>query len=370
MRGPFDIKDDIRLAETIPAMFYGSAAYWEKCVKSVFLTSWQWVCHQSEIGAEKPFGKPFTFLSKVIPEPLLLIVDEDDSFRVLSNVCTHRGNILVDVPGKLKSIICGYHGRQFDLHGCFRRMPKSEEMLKFPTERDNLPELKSAIWKGLYFGAINAEISFSDWIKPLEERLFWLPVEEFVTPETPSAIFKVHAHWALYCENYLEGFHIPFVHPELNNTLDFGAYETHVFPYSVLQIGIAKEGELCFDLPVKSPDYGKKVAAYYFWLFPNLMLNFYPWGLSINIVNPVSLANTQIDFRYFVWKEELRTRGAGSALDTVEMQDEAIVEQVQKGVQSILYKRGRFSPEMEQGVHRFHQLLDHFLHNKNNRDAD
>ncbi|MFB6307216.1 MAG: SRPBCC family protein [Flavobacteriales bacterium] len=45
----------------------------------------------------------------------------------------------------------------------------------------------------------------------------------------------------------------------------------------------------------------------------------------------------------------------------MEREDEAVVEDVSKGVQSRLYKYGRFSPNMEKGVHHFHQLVSEFL---------
>ena len=59
----------------------------------------------------------------------------------------------------------------------------------------------------------------------------------------------------------------------------------------------------------------------------------------------------------FVWHESKRASGAGAALDIVEREDEAIVEQVQRGVRSRLYDRGRFSPKRESGVHQFHRMI-------------
>ena len=127
----------------------------------------------------------------------------------------------------------------------------------------------------------------------MQDRLSWLPLDEFVFKPELSADYIVKAHWALYCENYLEGFHIPFVHAGLNAVIDFGNYTTEIFDFSNLQLGLAKTDEEIFDLPTSSPDYGKKVAAYYFYVFPNMMFNFYPWGLSINIVNPFPLIITK-----------------------------------------------------------------------------
>ena len=149
-------------------------------------------------------------------------------------------------------------------------------------------------------------------------------MDDFKFESGLSKVFKVKANWALYCENYLEGFHIPFVHAGLNAVIDFGNYTTELFRYSNLQLGIAKDEEDCFDLPPSSPDYGKKVAAYYFYVFPNMMFNFYPWGLSINIVQPISIDQNKVSFLTYIWKEELFNTGAGSGLDTVEMEDEEV----------------------------------------------
>ena len=130
-----------------------------------------------------------------------------------------------------------------------------------------------------------------------------------------------------------------------------------LFAWSSLQVGIARDDEDVFDLPPGSPDRGQRVAAYYFWLFPNLMLNVYPWGISVNIVSPLGVDQTRVTFLSYVWDASRLDRGAGAGLDRVEREDEAVVESVQKGVRSRLYDRGRYSPSREQGVHHFHRLL-------------
>lgn len=171
----------------------------------------------------------------------------------------------------------------------------------------------------------------------------------------------VHAHWALYCDNYLEGFHVPFVHEDLNKVLDYGSYKTEIYQYCNLQIGYTNEATEVFDLPKNHIDYGKNVAAYYYWVFPNMMFNFYPWGLSINIVKPINLNKTEVSFLTYVYDDYKLDKGAGSISDKVELEDEMIVENVQKGVRSSFYKAGRFLPKIEKGVHHFHCLLAKFL---------
>jgi choline monooxygenase len=240
-------------------------------------------------------------------------------------------------------------------------MPEFKEVKNFPTAADDLHGLPLFQWEQLYFTALSAahpaEYFFDDMIR----RLSWLPLREFVFRPERSKDYFVDAHWALYCENYLEGFHIPFVHSGLNAVIDYGAYTTELFRYSNLQLGIAKDGEDCFELPPSSPDYGKKIAAYYFWVFPNMMFNFYPWGLSINIVQPLSPGQTKVSFLVYSWREEKYNLGAGSDLDKVEQEDEEVVQQVQKGIRSRFYDHGRYSVTREQGTHHFHRLIAEFM---------
>ena len=91
------------------------------------------------------------------------------------------------------------------------------------------------------------------------------------------------------------------------------------------------------------------------------MLNFYPWGLSINVVVPLAVDRTRIVYRTWVADPSRRGKGAGGGLDRVELEDEAVVQQVQQGVRSRLYDRGRYSPSREAGVHHFHRLLTGML---------
>ena len=167
----------------------------------------------------------------------------------------------------------------------------------------------------------------------------------------------------MYCENYLEGFHIPFVHKSLNETIDYGSYKTEIFRYSSVQIAETHDKNSAFDLP-EDFSHSKRqdrVAAFYFFIFPNLMLNFYPWGLSVNIVKPIKKDLTKISYLTYVSDESKLNKGAGADLETVEFEDQAVVESVQKGINSRVYERGRYSPTREQGTHHFHRLIAEFM---------
>jgi len=360
MKQKFNIHPDIKKAETLPSSFYRDQAVFDAIKEKVFLKSWQWIGDTNLVKLPQSVH-PFVLLEGYLTEPLLLTRNADDEITCLTNVCTHRGNLVALHPGKSKKLVCTYHGRRFDLKGKFESMPEFEEAEDFPRPCDNLHQFPVLQWGPLLFAGLETQIDFEGVIDTMKERVGFLPLDEFSFSEVLSKDFLVHAHWALYCDNYLEGFHIPFVHESLNNVLDYGSYRTEVYEHCNVQIGYTDEATEVFDLPEGHPDYGKNVAAYYYWVFPNMMFNFYPWGLSINIVKPIDIHRTKVSFLSYVYDPSKLEKGAGSALEKVEREDEFVVENVQKGVNSTFYKAGRFSPTREKGVHHFHRLLAQFL---------
>lgn len=354
----WQVHPEVARAETLDKAFYLDPAAQAQQREQLFARSWQWLGDLADAAAPGALV-PRELLAGCLDEPLLLSRDTAGALRCLSNVCTHRGNLLVhETCQGAKQIRCGYHSRRFELDGRMVFMPEFQKALDFPRPCDHLPQLPLHDWGGQAFVTIGEPLaSFDEVFGPLRERLAWLPLHAFKLDAAASRDYEFDAHWALYCENYLEGLHIPFVHPGLTQTLDLAQYRYELLPWANLQLAVAKPDEPAFELPPESPDHGQRIAAYYYWVFPNLMLNFYPWGLSVNQVVPVGPARTRVRFRSYVWKPELQGGGAGGALDQVEMEDEAVVMTVQRGLRSRFYKHGRYSPTREQGVHHFHRLI-------------
>jgi choline monooxygenase len=352
----FNVDENIARAKTLNKDFYTHPELFEAMKEKLFTSSWQFIGN-TDLVKDNGDAYPFTLLENYLDEPLVLTKDQKNEIHLLSNVCTHRGNIIADKPCHVNNLRCKYHGRLFHLDGKFISMPEFKEVENFPSADDDLKQLTLFQWGKWLFASLNNNLPHDHFLKEMIDRVGWLPVNDFVFHPELSKDFTVKAHWALYCENYLEGFHIPFVHAGLNAVIDFGNYTTELFKYSNLQLGIAKDDEDCFDLPASSPDHGKKVAAYYFFVFPNMMFNFYPWGLSVNVVKPMSISESKISFYTYVWKKDKFNTGAGSGLDEVEMEDEEVVENVQKGIRSRFYKHGRYSVTREQGTHHFHRII-------------
>lgn len=350
-----NIDADITRATTPPSWFYTDAEIYAAARERIFAPSWQFVGDNSLVKV--PFQvHPLSLLEGCLDEPLLLTRDGEDQLHCLSNVCTHRANLVCESPGIERTLRCRYHGRRFTIDGRFLSMPEFECARDFPTPTDRLPRVGLERWGPLLFASLAPKIPFADVMRPIRDRMSWFPLDALQLDRSRSREYLVAANWALYCENYLEGFHIPYVHAGLNEALDYGNYRTELFDWCSLQLAPSRGAEHVFALPPDHVNASERIAAYYWWVFPNLMLNFYPWGLSINVVQPLGVSRTRVAFLTYVADESKLDQGAGAGLDRVEREDEAIVEAVQRGVRSRLYSHGRYSPTREQGTHHFHRI--------------
>lgn len=353
------VDPDIKKACTLPSQVYKDLKIWETLKVRVFRPSWQYVGGE-ELRKGNNNLVPFSFLPGLIEEPLILSASAEEEI-CLSNVCTHRGKILVEYPQKAALIRCGYHGRCFRYDGSFKSMPEFEAAENFPTDADHLKRFHLERLGVFRFAAIDPEIGFADWIAPVIHTMPSFPFENLEYQPEYSAQYEVNAHWLAYCDNYLEGFHIPYVHKTLNEKISYDDYEVRCFTHCSVQIAEAAKDEQYLYLSESDKDVGRKLYAYYWFIYPNLMINIYSWGISVNIVQPVSTNRTQIIFKTYFLPHMNASNFKDTALHLTEMEDEAVVESVQKGLQSEAYNRGRFSPTREQAVHAFHLYLSRRL---------
>lgn len=357
----FEVNPDISKATAPPGWLYHDESTYNKIIQCAFKNSWQWAAHQKALP-EAGRVYPLTILPGSLNNHLLLTRDDNNNINAFSNVCSHRGNIVCNKAGSAKKLVCKYHSRTFDLNGKALKAPGFENDYNFPSEEDHLKQWEIDSLGPFIFVANQPKQSLSDMFSHVQERVGWLPLNEFIFEPSRTKRYELDANWILYIENYLEGLHVNSVHgSSIAPTQDLHKYETHLIENGALQIGIANDDAAHFELPEGHPDYGKKIAAYYYWFYPNLMMNFYPWGLSINVVKPQSAQKTFVDFITYVWKPALLTPSDSYDLHQVEMEDELIVKQVQQGTADSNYRGGKYSTQWESAVHSFHQLLSNSI---------
>tara|TARA_B100000900_G_scaffold180974_1_gene153502 strand:+ start:88 stop:1155 length:1068 start_codon:yes stop_codon:yes gene_type:complete len=354
-----NINKNIKIAKTPPSSFYTSELLFKKN-KSIFENSYQFICHQSEL--KNTTSLPFNLFKGWLDIPLIL-TKENDHIYCLSNVCTHRGNILCQKKEHKNKLLCNYHGRSFNLNGNLNHAPGFRETKNFPTKDDNLDKNINFInWNGLLFVNAGKNNSILNALNEINNLVDWYPFEKLSFDKKASNTYEIDAHWALYCENYLEGFHIAYVHKGLSSDIENHSYETILLEHAVLQL--AKSSNKKDSLGGKKKINNiptDEIYALYFWLFPNIMLNFYKWGISVNIIEPLNKEKTRIKFISLPIKGCMQSSGDNNSVDHIENEDQKVVLDVQKGIKSKFYDRGRYSAEHERGTHHFHRLISKYI---------
>ncbi|HEV2765136.1 MAG TPA: SRPBCC family protein [Pyrinomonadaceae bacterium] len=342
-------------AETIPARWYADPEILARERASVFARTWQLVGRAEQV--ERP-GQFFT--ATVGDEPVVIVRDREEHLRAFSNVCRHRAGPVAEGAGERRSFRCGYHGWTYALDGRLLGAPEFEGVECWSREETRLPEFRAEAWGPLVF--VNLDVKAAPLLDALED----LPSRvgpSFGRPGVRLAARKdwvVECNWKVYVDNYLEGYHIPVVHPSLNRELDYANYRTETRAlYSVQHSPIRRAAARL--RPADGAD-----EAQFFWLFPNLMLNVYPDNFSTNLIVPLGPERTLTAFEWFMpepdsaaTQRELQRIIPFS--DEIQLEDIRVCETVQRNLRSRTYAAGRYSVRRENGVHHFHGLLAEFL---------
>jgi choline monooxygenase len=357
MKDEYRFEENLTRASTLPSRFYTDARVLEEEKARIFSRTWQLVGRTEQV--REP-GQYFT--ATVSDEPLLVVRGLDERLRAFSNVCRHRAGPVACGEGARKSFRCGYHGWTYALDGRLINTPEFDGVENFSRDENCLPEFRVETWGALVF--VNLDRDCAPLLETLEDIPARVGKRSFEAMKLAARRdWFVNCNWKVYVDNYLEGYHIPVVHPALNRELDYEEYrtETRRF-YSIQHSPIRRDRATRLQVDEKSVE----DEAQYFWIFPNLMLNVYPDNYSTNLIVPIDEKRTLTIFEWYfqdpeqdATKEALRRTIEFS--DEIQLEDIAICEAVQRGLRSSTYTRGRYCVRRENGVHHFHGLLAEFL---------
>src|SRR5438093_10847969 len=192
----FEIDPDIRVARTLPARVYSDPEIFRLQRDRLFARTWHYAGHDDLVKVAGHVH-PFTLLPGALDEPLLLSRGSDDQVRCLSNVCTHRGTLVVEGDGVLAQLRCRYHGRRFQLDGRFHSMPEFEETKDFPSPADDLPQVGLGAWERFLMVSLAPAMPFEEAVAPMRARLAGLPFNALVYDAAGAREYLVNANWAL-----------------------------------------------------------------------------------------------------------------------------------------------------------------------------
>lgn len=333
-------------ATALPARFYAGPEMAATDRSTIFDRSWQLVAHVSQLR-----GIGDHVVANLAGLPVIAVRGADGTVRVMHNVCRHRAGPIAQCDGlAAKALRCRYHGWTYTLEGQLRSAPEMKDAQGFDVADVSLPQLAVKVWQGLVFGAVDEANApdFEAFVAGIDARLGTdRGLEHYGGHHRAS--YDIACNWKVYVDNYLEGYHVPFVHPGLNRLLDYRSYRTELSRWHSLQWS-----------PLESDPalYGNGDALYY-WLWPNTMLNILPGRLQTNTVVPLGVDRCRVVFdSYYADAGDAARRDADLAFsDEVQHEDIGICEDVQRGMASGSYVPGRLNPLRETGVHHFHELL-------------
>ncbi|MGH7523364.1 MAG: aromatic ring-hydroxylating oxygenase subunit alpha [Gemmatimonadales bacterium] len=352
---PFD--PDIRRAATIPARLYVDPVYQALEEEKVFGRTWQLVGRVDQLTVTGQY------LTAEVGGESIVVVRDGEVLRGFHNICLHRAGPVAEGCGKRQTLQCRYHGWTYRLDGLLLNAPEMDAALDFSATAMHLMPVQVAQWGPLVFVNLDLKTApLEHFFEDIDQRTRRFELGSMRHVERKS--WTINCNWKVYVDNYLEGYHIPVVHPTLHKELDYDQYRIELHRYYSIQRAPIRAGRGAQrQYEAAAPD----DEAQYYWIFPNLMLNVYLGQLQTNVVIPRGHAACEVVFEWFAERlpEDLLQDPAWTRRlafsDEIQDEDIHICERVQRNLRSRSYDRGRYSPAQESGVHHFHSLLHEYL---------
>jgi choline monooxygenase len=349
----YDDAAPLAQAATIPAPWYVDPQIAELERQTVFSKTWQMV------GRVEQVENPGQYVSAMVAdEPVVVVRGNDGVLRGFFNVCRHHAAAVVTQPcGQATLLHCPYHGWNYGLDGTLKGMPEFEGVQNFDRAANGLVPIQAEVWEKFVF------VNLDPAARPLPEFLGGMvrrfqPLQITKLNYFDTRVYDIHCNWKVFVDNYLDGgYHVPHLHKGLNSVLDYKQYT------------IENEDRYCLQSsPMVSSDEDaatgatrKGDRAWYFWQYPNLMINCYAGYMDTNLVLPIDVDHCRVifDFYFADVSDSARAYNEQSVAVGARVQDEdlGICEDVQRGLKSRSYGAGRLSVRREAGEHLFHRLL-------------
>jgi phenylpropionate dioxygenase-like ring-hydroxylating dioxygenase large terminal subunit len=340
-------------ASTIPAPWYVDSRIADLEEQEVFSKTWQMVARVEQV--EKP-GQFVT--AAVAGEPIVVVRGQDGVLRGFFNVCRHHAAaVVLEKCGQATLLHCPYHGWNYGLDGSLKGMPEFDGVKCFERNQNGLLPVKAEIWEKFVFVNLDSRAApLQDFLGGLVKRVAPLGVTKLHYFDSRS--YDIHCNWKVFVDNYLDGgYHVPHLHKGLNSVLDYKEYTIENEDRYCLQSSpMVSSSEDAATGATRKGD-----RAWYFWQYPNLMINCYEGYMDTNLVLPIDVDHCRVIFDFYFGEvgEAAQAYNQQSVAVGARVQDEdlGICEDVQRGLKSRAYGAGRLSVRREAGEHLFHRLL-------------
>ena len=337
-----DTRHALERAETLPASSYHDASTFDEERRAIFGSSWILLGHETELAEPGD-----TLAERLAGWPVFVRRGRDGVLRGFHDVCRHRAGPVVGMPTgdvaqacRVARLRCRYHGWIYDEEGRLVSTPDFGDAKDFDPRSLGLAPIRVDVWRGFVFVCLDpGGADLLDSLGRLPDLTRNVALERYRFDSRRA--HRLRCNWKTYVENYLEGYHIPYVHPRLHREIDVKGY------------AVRAEGSVVTHHAPSRPRVTAPVYdGLWAWVFPNVALNVYGDGLSIERMLPVSRNEMRIEY-LFLFAEGANREAALAMCDEVTAEDRAICEAVQENLEAGIYDRGRLSPRHEAGVFYF-----------------
>ena len=325
--------------ETLNVKRYVDAASYARERAAIFARSWLFIGHESQFSATGS-----VVATTIAGFPLLVVRDDKGQLRAYHNVCRHRaGPLAPDGESQCSArLTCRYHGWSYALDGRLASARDFGPALAFNPRDYSLYPLRCDSWNGFVFVNLDTGArALSDEVAPLGEKIGAPRPNDLRVVHRAS--HPIRCNWKTYVENYLEGYHVPLIHPALNASGDFALYDVEIEPPAIFH-----------RVPTKND---AAVAGVWAWLWPSLAINLYADGVLMERITPLSHDRMTLDYLFLAPRDATDKdiqRSIDASLVTTK-EDIDICEAVQRNLEAGIYKVGRLSPKHEKGVAWFQE---------------
>lgn len=344
----YDPSRELASAETIPASWYLDSAMLAAERATVFGETWQVLGRAEQLAAVGQF-----VTADIAGEPIVGVRGRDGALRAFHNVCSHHAAVVCTAAeGRATALRCPYHGWTYGLDGALKGVPEFEGVRDFDKSASGLVPVAIDGWESFVFVRLSRTgPSLREFLGDLPRRVDPLRLSGLRFSE--RRVYDLACNWKVYVDNYLDGgYHVPLIHQGLGSVLDYDQYGIETFDRCCLQSSpIVSSGES----ETASVRAGER--AYYFWQYPNFMLNCYEGVMDTNLVLPLAVERTRVVFDFYFAENVSERERSIAVAERVQQEDIDICESVQRGLGSRAYRAGRLSVRREAGEHLFHRLL-------------
>ena len=309
-------------------------------VARIFSATWQL------IGPASRLAERGDYIATEIAGQKVFAMRTSAGLRAFRNVCRHRGaRLLEEGAGRCLTIRCPYHQWVWGEDGRLLNVPWWGEDPDFEKEDWRLFEIDLRVWRGLLFVAIAPAAPLEDQLGDLIGEIAEEPVETYQWVREERLVFD--ANWKIYTDNFVEGYHIPGIHPAFHQAIDFEAFET-----------IALEGMVRMTAP---PREGLFYRGKWLWMWPNWTLSLFDGGMNTSRINPIDHRCTELIYNFYF--ADLSEGAAATREKTIDdnlavvREDFEVCVATQQNYESGGYQAGPLSPRHEQGVAYFQKRL-------------